>query len=160
MFYQLLLTVDLIAIFYFFVVNSVYIFLNIKAFTTIRRQWFLSLITDYERTFHSEFYKPLSIIAPAYNEEETIVENVKSILSLNYPEFEVIVVNDGSKDETMERLKQNFNLTPSSRSFQGNLTTEPVQSVFDSLEYSHLVVVDKFNGGKADALNAGINTSH
>ncbi|WP_205842026.1 glycosyltransferase family 2 protein [Natranaerobius trueperi] len=116
-------------------------------------------ITDYKKTFQSEFYKPISIIVPAFNEEETIVENVKSLLALSYPEFEVVVVNDGSSDKTVDKLKKNFNLTPSSRSFERNLDTEDINNVYDSLDYPNLVVVDKDNGGKADALNAGINIS-
>ncbi len=159
-FNNILITVDLLAIFYFFVVNGTYITLNIMAFLTIKKYWFLNQITDYEKTFQSEFYKPLSIIVPAFNEEETIVENVRSIISLNYPEFDVIVVNDGSKDRTLEKLKESFNLTDSSRSIQRDLDTEPTKNLYDSLDYSNLVVVDKENGGKADALNAGINASH
>ncbi|UMZ72669.1 glycosyltransferase family 2 protein [Natranaerofaba carboxydovora] len=158
-FTNLLYTVDYIAIFYFFIVNSTYIFLNLAAFFTIRRHWYLNQITDFDKTFQSEFYKPLSIIVPAFNEQSTIVQNVKSIISLAYPEFEVVVVNDGSTDDTINELKNSFNLIKSSRSFEKILATESINNVYDSLDYANLVVVDKANGGKADALNAGINTS-
>lgn len=112
---------------------------------------------EFENMFQSEFYKPVSIIIPAYNEELTIVDNIISILSLQYPEYELVVVNDGSKDATIEELKDKFNLVVSSRSYRNEIGTQPIKEVYDSTDYPNLVVVDKENGGKADALNAGIN---
>lgn len=105
------------------------------------------------------FYKPLSIIVPAYNEQETIVASIKSLLALYYPEFEVIVVNDGSKDKTMERLISEFRLIQVDKPVRVALTHKPIKSSYISLTYPNLIVIDKENGGKADALNAGINAS-
>ncbi len=152
-----LLTVDYLAITYFLLVHGTYLLLNILAFFSIRKHWLSKQVSNFDRLFQSDFYKPVTIIIPAYNEAETIVDNVKSILSLNYPEFEVVVVNDGSNDRTMEELEEYFNLTPSSRNYNSELETAEIVALFDSLEYSNLVIVDKKNGGKADALNTGIN---
>ena len=157
--YSSLIFIDYLAIFYFFLVNSIYIILNTYAFFSIRKHWTAKEIEDFDKIFQSEFYKPVSIIIPAYNEEATIVDNIKSILALRYPEFELVVVNDGSSDGTLSKLKENFNLKKSSRSYEENLNTQKIVNVYDSVDYPNLVVIDKINGGKADALNAGINVS-
>ena len=155
-----LIFIDYLAIIYFFLVNGIYIILNTFAFFSIRKHWIAKEIEDFDKTFQSEFYKPVSIIIPAYNEEATIVDNVKSILALKYPEFEVVVVSDGSSDSTIEQLKDKFNLKKSSRSYDEDLETKELVEIYDSIDYPNLVVIDKENGGKADALNAGINASY
>ncbi|MGM0548860.1 MAG: glycosyltransferase [Bacillota bacterium] len=156
-FYYFLLIFDYFAVVYFFLVNGTYLFLNIKAYFSIKKYWSARETVEFENMFQSEFYKPVSIIIPAYNEEVTIVENVISILALQYPEYELVVVNDGSQDQTLVELKAEFNLVVSSRSYRNDIETEQVREVYDSADYPNLVVVDKENGGKADALNAGIN---
>ena len=157
--YSSLLFFDYLAIFYFFLVNSIYMVLNTYAFFSIKKHWVAKELEEFDKIFQSEFYKPVSIIIPAYNEEATIVDNIKSILALRYPEFELVIVNDGSKDNTMVKLKENFNLKKSSRSYEEKLNTEKINNVYDSADYPNLVVIDKENGGKADALNAGINVA-
>jgi len=157
--YSSLIFIDYLAIIYFFLVNGIYLILNTYAFFSIRKRWISKEIENFDKTFQSEFYKPVSIIIPAYNEQATIVDNVKSILALKYPEFEVVVVSDGSSDKTIDLLKEEFNLKNSSRSYEEKLGTEKVIEVYDSVDYPNLIVIDKENGGKADALNAGINAS-
>lgn len=108
----------------------------------------------------SEVSRPISILVPAYNEELTIIESVRSMLALHYPEFEVIVINDGSTDETLKVLIEAYDLIPMERIFQTVVEHEPIVGVYGSRRYPNLVVVDKENGGsKADAMNAGINVS-
>src|SRR5262249_57808820 len=97
------------------------------------------------------------VMAPAYNEEANIVVSVRSLLMLNYPDFEVVVVNDGSRDRTLEMLVEQFGLKPIPRSFEYTVPCRPIRAVYESPEHPSLVVVDKENGGKADALNAGLN---
>ncbi len=99
----------------------------------------------------------LSVIVPAYNEELTIEESVRALLALQYPDFEVIVVNDGSTDATLERLKSRFALEPEEVAGTGPLPHAPCRRVYRSASNPALRVIDKENGGKADALNAGIN---
>ena len=100
---------------------------------------------------------PISIIAPAYNEEATILVSVQALLSLNYPEFEVIVVNDDSKDKTLGLLIEHFQLFHVEPIYKAQLQTQEVRGIYRSTLFKNLTVVDKVNGGKADALNCGLN---
>ncbi|MFD2516894.1 glycosyltransferase family 2 protein [Salinimicrobium flavum] len=102
----------------------------------------------------------VTLIAPAYNEGKTIVENVRSLLSIQYPFYELIVVNDGSTDNSMELLIDKYDLEP----FDATFITQPiptatVNTIYKSrkTQFRHLTVIHKNNGGRADALNAGIN---
>jgi cellulose synthase/poly-beta-1,6-N-acetylglucosamine synthase-like glycosyltransferase len=105
----------------------------------------------------SEVALPISLLAPAFNEEATIVESVRSLLALEYPQFEVLVVNDGSKDATLAVMIDAFELRPVTRAFESPVPHKPVRGVYGSPRFPNLIVVDKVNGGKADALNAGIS---
>ena len=146
---------------YFFLINSTYILLTVLSFISLR--WYMKeslVIKSYKKKlFQYSFYKPISILVPAYNEEATICENLKSLLQLHYPEFEIIVINDGSTDETLRELQQRYRLKRSYHPIMNHIPCENIKGLYTSNEYPHLVVVDKFNGGKADALNAGINVS-
>jgi len=154
-----LLTIDYIAIIYFIIINITYIFLNFIAFFSIRKNQLKEEVLDIEKRFSSEFYKPLSIIVPAYNEQETITENLNSILKLEYPEFEIIVVNDGSTDNTMEKLIEDFNLTTFNKNYSEDIETKNIKNIYKSTSHPELFIIDKENGGKGDALNAGVNLS-
>lgn len=103
---------------------------------------------------------PISIVMPAHNEAMTITEAAQSMLRLQYPQFEVVLVNDGSSDRTLELLIEFFRLEKVYRAWRPEVTSMPVRGVYISPLYSNLIVVDKVNGGsKADAVNAGINLS-
>lgn len=106
---------------------------------------------------YGEVAPPIALIVPAYNEAVNIVESVHSMLALEYPNYEVIVVNDGSKDDTLQVLVDAFGLRPVSRPYEEALAHEPIRAIYGSPMTERLFVVDKFNGGKADAQNAGIN---
>ncbi len=104
----------------------------------------------------------VTLVAPAYNEGLTIVENVKSLLALHYPFYDLIVVNDGSTDHTMELLINKFDLEPFDTTFNIQpIPTATVNKIYKSKkpQYKQLTIIDKNNGGKADAINAGINFS-
>lgn len=101
----------------------------------------------------------ISVIAPAYNEELSIAQSIRSLLSLQYPDLEVIVVNDGSKDRTMEILHEEFALFPVARDCERALHNTRVREKYGSRDYDNLLVIDKENGRKADATNAGISYS-
>ncbi len=102
---------------------------------------------------------PISILVPAHNEEKTVVESVRALLKLRYPEHEVVVVNDGSTDRTMARLRAAFALEAVPLDIRLELSCKPVRATYRSAIYKRLIVVDKDNGGKADALNCAINAS-
>ena len=101
----------------------------------------------------------IAVLAPAYNEEVTIVESVNSLLALHYPEFEVIVINDGSKDGTLQQLIDHYGLSPVERFYDLAVEHRPIGGLYASPRLPRLLVVDKENGGKSDALNAGINVA-
>ena len=111
---------------------------------------------DYRWVGQSPMSLPVSILAPAYNEGPVIVPAMKALMASQFVNFEIIVINDGSKDDTMEQLKQGFGLVPANRVPRSNLKTKEVKGVWASPTESRLVVLDKENGGKADALNAGL----
>lgn len=100
---------------------------------------------------------PIALLAPAYNEEPTVVESVRSLLALHYPNFEIVVINDGSKDNTLKVLIEAFDLQPVNRSYDLATPCQPIRGVYAARNQPRLIVVDKVNGGKADALNAGVN---
>lgn len=116
---------------------------------------------DYDVLLTSPFAPSISVIAPAFNEGKTIVDNIRSLLSLHYNNFEVIVVNDGSTDDSMEKIIHAFDLEKYSVVYDEKLKTKPIKAIYHSRNqaFSSLFVIDKENGGKADALNAGINLS-
>ena len=105
---------------------------------------------------YSEQAPAISVLAPAYNEELSIVESIRSLLALRYPDFEVIVINDGSKDTTLARAIAEFDLRLIDRHLDPALTHASVRGIYASARYPRLLLIDKENGGKADALNAGI----
>lgn len=115
-----------------------------------------------EELRRSPYTPGISIVAPAYNEEKTVITNVNSLLSLDYPDFEVVIVNDGSKDRTLQLLIENFDLVKVPYAYVEKIKTKPFKGLYktrsDNPRYKRLTVVDKVNGGtKADASNAGVN---
>ncbi len=148
-------------IFYFVAINLVYFALLISSHAAIVNYLRRHLFTDYTAILQSELSTPISVLAPAYNESATIVQNVNSLLKLNYPTMEIVVINDGSRDDTLETLIKEFRLRSTRRVYVPKIDTKPVRGVYvsDAPQYKNLIVVDKENGGKADALNVGINVS-
>ena len=108
---------------------------------------------------YSDVTVPVSLLVPAYDEEATVVENVRALLALHYPSFEVVVVNDGSADGTLSALIEAFDLRAVQRSYEQEVEHKPIRGIYGSTRHPNMVVIDKENGGKSDALNAGINLS-
>ncbi len=155
----LIYIVNYLILFYFVAINTSYLILIGISYVYIRKE--LQKRNSHELTglFTSDFYKPISILAPAFNEEASIVESVTSLLQLRYPEYEVIVINDGSKDATMQVMIEHFKLTKVDRYVPLAINHKPIKAIYKSPRYPNLLVVDKENGRKADALNAGINVA-
>ncbi len=150
----------------FFLIYAVLLFttyLLIGIFSTFELKHYLKKNRhfDYRNIITYKKLPSISIIAPAYNEEQSIVINIRSLLSLYYPKVEVIIVNDGSKDNSMQKIISQYNLVKVKLAIDDKIKTARVKAIYKSLDnaYSNLTVIDKENGGKADALNAGINLS-
>lgn len=113
---------------------------------------------DLSKIMASPLAPSITIIAPAYNEGLTIVQNIRSLLSLQYVNYEVMVVNDGSKDDTLEKMIAAYDLVKIEREIDPNWKSKPIRGIYKSAQrsFSKLTVIDKDNGGKSDALNTGI----
>jgi biofilm PGA synthesis N-glycosyltransferase PgaC len=116
-------------------------------------------IEDYELLANSRFTIPVSVIIPAFNEASAILSTVRSALAFEYFEHEVIVVNDGSSDTTLDILVAEFDLQPQLVFYRSTLPTAEVRAIYRGAREPRLLVVDKAPGGKADALNMGVNLS-
>ena len=141
---------------YFVALNSVYLLTSLFAFTALRRYALRLKSFDVDDLIGSGAAPPITLVAPAYNEEATCVDATRSLLALHYPEYEIIVVNDGSRDATLQRLTETFDLVPATRMRTADLPSAPIRGIYRSRLHRNLTVIDKENGGKADTLNAGL----
>jgi len=143
---------------YFVLLHLGYLTLNILSLVHLRRYMDLHSLDRLPHAY-AGFDPPISILVPAYNEAETIVASVKSLLQLDYPDFEIVVINDGSQDDTLAELTNAFGLLPFPEDYWRRIPCKEIRGTFRSTRHASLRVLDKANGGKADALNAGINAS-
>jgi cellulose synthase/poly-beta-1,6-N-acetylglucosamine synthase-like glycosyltransferase len=157
--YRIVLAVNYFSLFYVVTVSTIYLIQLIFASFGLRKYVRSLRYIDYRRFLDSEHMVPISLLVPAYNESATIVDSVKNLLSLDFPEYELIVINDGSKDNTLALLIEAFGLIPFPQPYKKSLPTEEILEVYRSGKDIRLIVLDKKNGGKADALNAGVNVS-
>ncbi|WP_211184403.1 glycosyltransferase family 2 protein [Paenibacillus lemnae] len=141
-------------------VNVLYFAIMLFSFKDIRNIFRRASFSKYNTLSGSELVPSVSLLVPSFNEELTIIENVRCLMTLNYPTYEVIVINDGSSDSTMDVLIKEYELVPlTNPEVRGSIPTKNVRCVYHNEKYPHLLVIDKDNGGKADSLNAGINMS-
>lgn len=147
---------------YAFLVITSYILLAIfstkETISYLRKNSFV----NYSDILSSKIAPSISIIAPAYNESLNIVDNVRSLLSAHYVNYDVIIVNDGSKDDSLKKLIETYQLVKVDYLINERIKTQPLRAgVFKSTNpaFEKLIVVDKENGGKSDALNFGLNIS-
>lgn len=145
---------------YYLLSNLIYLFLLLTAFLTSAAHHRRLSSIRLERLKTSPLTAPITLLAPAHNEEKSIVASVCSLLGLDYPELEVIVINDGSTDRTLAELTQHFQLRPANLLYIPEVPCAPVRGVYLSRTEPSLLVVDKEAGGsKADAVNAGLNAA-
>jgi cellulose synthase/poly-beta-1,6-N-acetylglucosamine synthase-like glycosyltransferase len=145
--------------YYSIAINLIYLGLLVLSYFKVKQQYRLWKIKKTSLLFKNKILPSISIIAPAFNEEKTIIESANSLLNLKYPDYELIIVNDGSQDNTLNVLIKYFDLTRVDYIFDYRLNTRAVRGVYMNHSLPKLIVVDKENGGKADSLNAGINIS-
>lgn len=153
--------VNVLIFIYAAAIACAYLILGILSIIEMRNYMRKNYFIDYKMILSSPLAPGISLVAPAYNEGLTIIDNVKSLLSIMYNNYEVIIINDGSKDDTLAKLIPAFDLVKVNFDLQYTIKTKNVRGVYKSrnLAFKKLVVVDKENGGKADALNVGLNIS-
>jgi cellulose synthase/poly-beta-1,6-N-acetylglucosamine synthase-like glycosyltransferase len=156
---DVLLVYTLFTFFYFVILNGLYLFLTLLAWrqmgSDVRARGYLGL----DEVFRSPLTPGVSVLVPAFNEQAVIVESVRSLLALRYPSHEVVVVNDGSDDETLSVLREAFELAPVRKVVRDAIPTKAIRGTYVSRNHPNLLVVDKENGGRSDALNVGINAA-
>lgn len=157
--HEVLAAADLAALMYFLALNSFYALLLILAIPEIWRHWQMSEDSVLQRLLMSDALPAVSILVPAHDEEVTIASSVLSLLTLQYPRFEVVLVNDGSRDRTLDVLVREFDLYQVPPAYPRTIDTQTVRGVYRSRLHSKLVVIDKANGGKADSLNAAVDAA-
>lgn len=144
---------------YTLALSALYILQLILSYIKMSRDKKNRPANDYGRYASSANLPPVSLIVPAHNEQVNIANNVRELLQLNYPQFELIVVNDGSTDGTHEEMLSAFGLAPIDHAFKISIPIRKIRGVYANPDYPSLLYVDKAQGGKSDALNAGINLS-
>jgi cellulose synthase/poly-beta-1,6-N-acetylglucosamine synthase-like glycosyltransferase len=150
-------SVEWVFLAYFVAINLGYLAQNVLAAIGMRR--YLETADQFEAEgVFSNLDLPISIVVPAHNESASITSSVRALLQLQYPQYELVVVNDGSSDDTLEKLVDAFALRPFPEAYRAQIECRPVGAVYRSARHPNLRVIDKENGGsKADAVNAGIN---
>jgi cellulose synthase/poly-beta-1,6-N-acetylglucosamine synthase-like glycosyltransferase len=154
---NLIVAFNVFVLFYFLALNSTYLVLFVISLVEVLKFVRRTFFSDYRQIMQSDMTWPISVLIPAHDEEKTIVETVRSMLMINYGELEIIVINDGSKDRTLGKLIDAYELRRMDRPYKRVIPTSEVRAVYGSLAHPNLTVVDKDKGGKADALNVGIN---
>ncbi len=158
-FFTVLVIINILVFFYFILVNGSYIVLIILSYFQTKQSREKENLYELSGLYGTNLYRTVSILAPAFNEEQSVIESTRALLNLQFSDYEVIVINDGSTDQTMQKLIDHFDLRIVERHVAKLIDCKPVKAIYGSRKYPKLIVVDKENGRKADALNAGINVS-
>ena len=145
-----------ITLVYFVCLDAVYVLLAIIGWRAINEYVARRALRDYERVAVSALSPALTILVPSHNEEATIAQSVRALLDCHYPQLEVIVINDGSRDGTLDVLREAFGLVAVERVPRSALMSKPIRAILAGAGEPRLIVIDKVNGGKADSLNAGL----
>jgi cellulose synthase/poly-beta-1,6-N-acetylglucosamine synthase-like glycosyltransferase len=154
---EVIVAFNVFVLFYFVALNSTYLVLFVISLVEVLKFVRRTFFSDYRQIMQSDMTWPISVLIPAHDEEKSIVETVRSMLMINYGELEIIVINDGSKDKTLPRLIDAYELRLMDRPYKRVIPASEIRAIYGSLAHPNLIVVDKDKGGKADALNVGIN---
>ena len=142
---------------YFLTIQAMLLVLAVGSAVVLYRERLVERFGRVQDMLGSDLAPPVSIVVPAYNESAGIIEAIRSMTMVSYPRFEIVVANDGSTDDTLAKLIDAFEMIPVPFSARANLETAPVRGMYKSTLPIHLTVIDKENGGRADALNAAVN---
>jgi cellulose synthase/poly-beta-1,6-N-acetylglucosamine synthase-like glycosyltransferase len=144
---------------YFIVMQAYMIALGLRSAAVMRRSHHLERFGRVSEMLSSRTSPPVSIVIPAYNEAAGIVDSIRSMSIVGYPLFEIVVVNDGSSDQTLEALIEAFRLERVRIPYRPDIRTAPIRAIYRGHGAVDITVIDKENAGRADALNAGINAA-
>ena len=157
--YQFLRGLILFILWYVIIMNSISLLQMVAALFITPVYITKSRRLEYRFMGASQNMIPISLLVPAHNEEPTIVDSIKSMLNLNYTNYEIVVINDGSEDNTLETVINAFGLHKIIYPVRERLPTKKIRGIYYNPDIPRLRLIDKENGGKSDALNAGINLS-
>jgi len=157
--YDILAWAGYVTLIYFIVMQVYMIGLGLRSGAVMRRIHHLNRFGRVSEMLSSYTSPPVSIVIPAYNEAVGIVASVRSMSIVGYPRFEIVITNDGSSDETLKELVEAFNLERVRVPYRPDIPTAPVRGIYRGRGTVDITVIDKENGGRADALNAGINAA-
>lgn len=154
------LNVVSISVLVYFVAMQLYMLgLAILSARALYKEWMIDRFGRVQDMLGSDVSPPVSIVVPAYNESIGIIESIRSMAMVTYPKFEIVVVNDGSTDDTLEKMVEHFKMVAVPMPFRASIKTAEVRQVYHATLPVSITLVDKANGGRADALNAGINVA-
>ncbi|MCB1081737.1 MAG: glycosyltransferase family 2 protein, partial [Chlamydiia bacterium] len=156
---EILHVFDTFGLIYFFLMNSFFALLIVLSFPQIYRRFVELRIEGMDHLLTSEALPPISVLVPVYNEEKTIKDSIHALIDLAYARKEVIIVNDGSTDSSLETLIKEFEMVEVPQLFPIRVPSKTIKKLYRSNLFSNLLLVDKENGGKGDSLNAGMNFS-
>jgi cellulose synthase/poly-beta-1,6-N-acetylglucosamine synthase-like glycosyltransferase len=154
-----LVAFSVVSFIYFVALDILYLLLTGLAWNELRRTLWRRRYLGLDEAFASPLTPGISLLIPAYNEEAGIVESVRSLLALRYPRHEVVVVNDGSKDDTIGALVKAFDMVPVRQAVREGIATANIRVAYASRRHPNLLVLDKENAGRSDAINAGVNAA-
>ena len=143
---------------YLVAVNGMYLLLHLLAVRTLREKVSLRPLENLPPV-QTALVPPVTVVIAARDDAEHVVERVRLALALDYPQLEIVVVNDGSRDDTLERLREAFALEAFPEVYWRRITVKPVRTIYHSRLHRNLRIIDKERGGTADAINAGVNAS-
>ena len=144
---------------YYIALHAIYLLLVLLGATQVRRYHRGISFDEFRRIGESRLTMPVSLIIPCYNESRIIVGTIRNVLQLNYPQYEIIVVSDGSSDGTIPLLGETFNLRRIDRHGRRRISSREITGIYESPDYPNLVLVEKINGRRADAINAAVSLS-
>jgi cellulose synthase/poly-beta-1,6-N-acetylglucosamine synthase-like glycosyltransferase len=156
-FYHAMNMFNVVIVSYFFLANGTYTLLMIMSLGSV---WLHNRRLTYQgldELRESAVTPPVTLLVPAWNEQEVIVDSVRSILRTDYPSLEVVVIDDGSTDGTLNRLIAAFRLVKMDLIYRPRLQTKSLRGFYLNPRIPNLLVISKENGGKPDTLNVGIN---
>ena len=156
--HNLIMWIDAFFLTYFLLLNNFYTLLTILTIFALHRRNKEYNCEDLNQLMRFDIEPPaVTIIMAAYNEQKVILESVQAALNVEFAYINIIVVNDGSTDQTLQTLIDHYQLTPVPPAIPAHLKTAPVKQLYRSKLYPNFMVVDKENGGREDANNAGVN---